>query len=380
MFLAAGPYFQSRLKSNDWLVTNFQSAELTVSTVANLGSMIILTNKQRGASYPKRIIVALLVNIGVFTIMAISTRVFLDISAKGYFVFLLIEILLSSAATGLMQNGIFAYMASFGREEYAQGNMTGQAIAGVLPCVVQIVTVLSVSGDSTKTEGGSTSALAYFATATGISFITLLAFLYLLALERRQPSYSPTMEASTLSLSPKQRVPLTLLFRKTFYLSTSVFLTFAITMFYPVITLKVQSVHSPTSSSSLFSQASFVPLAFLVWNTGDLIGRVLSALPRLRITHKPRSILLASLSRLVFIPLYYLCNINGSGALVNSDFFYLFIVQLLFGATNGFLGTMCMMGAVEYVDVAEREATGAFMTLMLVAGLTAGSLLSFLVA
>lgn len=65
---------------------------------------------------------------------------------------------------------------------------------------------------------------------------------------------------------------------------------------------------------------------------------------------------------------------------MNSDFFYLFIVQLLFGATNGFLGTMCMMGAVEYVDVAEREATGAFMTLMLVAGLTAGSLLSFLVA
>jgi len=39
-----------------------------------------------------------------------------------------------------------------------------------------------------------------------------------------------------------------------------------------------------------------------------------------------------------------------------------------------------MMGAVEWVDVDEREAAGGFMGLMLVAGLTVGSLLSFLAA
>ena len=39
-----------------------------------------------------------------------------------------------------------------------------------------------------------------------------------------------------------------------------------------------------------------------------------------------------------------------------------------------------MMGAAGWVDVEEREAAGGFMGLMLVFGLTAGSLLSFAVA
>jgi equilibrative nucleoside transporter 1/2/3 len=43
----------------------------------------------------------------------------------------------TSVATGLCQNGVFAYVAGFGKEEYTQGIMTGQAIAGVLPCVAR---------------------------------------------------------------------------------------------------------------------------------------------------------------------------------------------------------------------------------------------------
>src|SRR6201994_4790121 len=221
MFLAAGPYFQFRLRDDQKLSANFQSAELTVSTVANLGSMIILTNMQAGASYPKRILVALSINIGVFLTMTLSTRIFLDTSAKGYFAFLMILIFTSSAATGLMQNGIFAYMASFGREEYAQGNMTGQAIAGVLPCIVQIVSVFSVAEGSD--QGDPTSALAYFATATGISFITLLAFLWLLSVERQKAPYTSIDQGSLDTSSRKQRIPLLRLYRKTFYLATSVF-------------------------------------------------------------------------------------------------------------------------------------------------------------
>ena len=83
---------------------------------------------------------------------------------------------------------------------------------------------------------------------------------------------------------------------------------------------------------------------------------------------------------MVFIPLYLLCNVHGHGAAVSSDAFYLVIVQFLFGLSNGFLGSTCMMGAGEWVEVDEREAAGGFMGLMLVGGLTVGSLLSFLVA
>lgn len=65
---------------------------------------------------------------------------------------------------------------------------------------------------------------------------------------------------------------------------------------------------------------------------------------------------------------------------MESDFFYLFVVQGLFGLTNGYLGSLTMLAASAYVDPAEREAAGGFMGLCLVAGLTVGSLASFFVA
>ncbi|KAF2675114.1 hypothetical protein BT63DRAFT_420341 [Microthyrium microscopicum] len=384
MFLAAGPYFQSRFQGNEWLLANFQSAELTVSTVANLVSMIVLANMQANASYPRRIIIGLLINIGIFTLLALSTLAFLGVSQLRYFWFLMCVILVSSTATGLLQNGIFAFMAGYGREEYAQGNMTGQAIAGVLPCIVQIISVLSVPKVNSTEEAvheASKSATVYFLTASGISIITLLAFSLLLIRDRSRLSNSALLNASTEDTArpPKKRVSLALLYRKTFFLSTSVFITFAIAMFFPVFTQRIQSVHSPDNIPRILEPTSFIPLAFLIWNSGDLIGRVISAVPSLRITHRPHLVLTLALARILLIPLYYLCNTDGKGAVISSDWFY-FLVQITYGVTNGFMGTMCMMGAVEYVDVAEREATGAFMTLMLVGGLTAGSILSFLLA
>lgn len=64
---------------------------------------------------------------------------------------------------------------------------------------------------------------------------------------------------------------------------------------------------------------------------------------------------------------------------MQSDLFYLVVVQLLFGLTNGYLGSTCMIGAATWVDEDEREAAGGFMSLCLVIGLTVGSLASFLV-
>jgi equilibrative nucleoside transporter 1/2/3 len=151
-------------------------------------------------------------------------------------------------------------------------------------------------------------------------------------------------------------------------------------MFFPVFTQRILSVKTSEDPPRILEPASFIPLAFFFWNAGDLTGRLLTALPALRITSKPRSVLILSVARILWVPLYYLCNIDGKGAIINSDFFYLVIVQFMFGLSNGFLGSTCMMGAVEYVEPEEREATGGFMGLMLVGGLAVGSLLSFLVA
>ena len=388
MFLAAAPYFQHRFESNDSLLRNFQSAILSVSTVGNLGSVIVLSELQARANYPRRITMALSLNAVVFTLLAISTKLFLNVSTGVYFAFLLLMVFSASLATGMCQNGVFAYVSGFGREEYAQGIMSGQGIAGVLPAITQIISVLSVPTKQHvdgSPQGSSTSAFIYFLTAMLVSAGTLIAFFYLLSRassKRRMQHFvvHDEFDSHGMAHSEHKRIPLTRLLGKLFWLAGAVFLTFAITMFFPVFTSRILSVRDPATAPRLFQPATFIPLGFFFWNLGDLIGRASPALPSLRLTHRPRLLFILSIARLVFIPLYLLCNIGGNGAAVNSDFFYLFVVQLLFGMTSGYLGSNCMMGFVEWVDAEEVEAAGGFMSLCLVGGLTAGSFLSFFAA
>ena len=407
MFLAASPYFQHRFRTSHSLLSTFPPALISVSTVTNLASMLLLTKLQKGANYPNRIILSLILNIVSFTLLALSTVLFRGISPGVYFGFLMAIVFTASLATGLCQNGVFAYVAGFGMGEYTQAIMTGQAVAGVLPCIAQIVSVLSVSAAPTYSDGsdGATvpqesgkSAFAYFLTATAVTVAALLSFMLLLrrhpdappaALPPSSPDQSTTSTSSPPSSSARKVIPITTLFSKLRYLSTAVLLTFAITMFFPVFTQQITSVRSTTHDDNdnndsiprLLQPACFIPLAFLFWNAGDLIGRLVTAIPRFKLLiYWPRVLFLMSVLRVVFIPLYLLCNIHGKGAAVPSDAFYLIIVQFLFGLSNGYLGSTCMMGAGEWVEVEEREAAGGFMGLMRVGGLTVGSLLSFLVA
>lgn len=398
MFLAAGPYFQHRFRDNEWISENFQAAELAVSTITNLVSMLILTRMQAGASYPKRIISSLFINMAIFGLLAAST-VF-DTGAMGYFIFLMAMIFATSLATGLCQNGIFAYVSGFGQAQYTQGIMTGQGVAGVLPCIAQIVSVLSVQSKEVTPEPvdgvpspeppapgpqpvKSTAALAYFLTATVISVMTLFAFSYLATRHRQTTSKPPpTTTPETLDdQQPERReVPLLHLFRKLFWLATAVFVTFAITMIFPVFTQRIVSVRPPADQPAILQPSSFIPLAFLFWNVGDLLGRLATALPALSLVRRPRVVLFLAVLRIVWVGFYHLCNIRGQGAVVKSDVFYLVFVQMLFGLTNGYLGSTCMIGAGEWVEPEEREAAGGFMGLCLVAGLAVGSLASFFAA
>jgi equilibrative nucleoside transporter 1/2/3 len=393
MLLAAGPYFQSRFASSDRLLDNFQASELAVSSITNLGSMLVLTNMQARASYPRRIVMSLLINLFAFALLALSTWFALGVSPNAYFAFLVLIVFVTSLAAGLCQNGVFAFVSGFGQPRYTQAIMTGQGVAGVLPCIAQIVSVLSVTksrsdepaqdGPGASAPVPGTAAFAYFLTATVICASTLVAFLYLCRRHNAKGAAAHedmTTSVSSLDQPRRNKVPLAVLFRKLRWLAAAVFSTFTVTMMFPVYTQRILSVNATNSSSRLFQTPSFVPLAFLFWNTGDLLGRLLPAVPRLSLIHRPKLIFVLAIARVGFIPLYHLCNIRGQGAVVNSDLFYLVVVQLLFGISNGYLGSMCMMGAAEWVEPEEREASGGFMGLCLVAGLAFGSLISFFAA
>ena len=391
MFLAAGPYFQHRFRDDKWIFDNFQAAEVSVSTITNLGSMLILTRMQANASYPKRIMSSLFINMAIFVLLVISTEV--DASARSYFGFLMVMIFSTSLATGLCQNGIFAYVSGFGEPQYTQGIMTGQAVAGVLPCIAQIVSVLSVQGSEQPStpdpEDGTvgpppvpaTAALAYFLTAVSIAVASSMAFFYLLARHRHTTkAVDTTTRDPSNEAADRKEVPLLVLFRKLFWLASGVFITLGVTMIFPVLTQRIVSVHAPEEQGPLQQATTFIPLAFLVWNAGDLVGRLLTAVPSLSLVLRPKVVFLLAILRIGFVGLYHLCNIRGQGAIVESDLFYLVVVQLLFGLTNGYLGSTCMIGASVWVEPEEREVAGGFMGLCLVAGLAVGSLASFFAA
>lgn len=381
MFLAAAPFFHQRFESDKWATTNYQSSILTVSTVTNLGSVFVLAKLQKSASYPKRIIASLLINITVFTLLAFSTFLLKDSSVKVYFGFVMIMVFGASLATGINQNGVFAYVSGFGREEYTQAIMSGQGLAGVLPPLAQMFSSLAVpqqQGDAPAPGASWTSAFVCFITATAVSSLALMSFIWLL---KRQTPLTPDPSSEPLNpddQEPTKTVGLLTLLSKLRLSALSIFLCFTITMIYPVFTSETLSVNDSPSSSRLFSPAAFIPLAFLFWNAGDLLGRTLVLKPRYSLAHRPWALLVLAIARAGFIPLYLLCNVGGRGAVVPSDFFYLVVVQALFGATNGYLGSCCIMGAAFFVSGEEREPAGGFMSLMLVGGLTAGSLLSFL--
>ncbi|KAI1131590.1 putative nucleoside transporter protein [Nemania abortiva] len=391
MFLAAAPYFQYRFQTDEWALRNFQSAILSVSTLTSLGGLAFLANKQHSASYPFRINSALYMNVAVFALLTLSSKAFLDTASTAYLVFLLIMVALTAWASGLMQNGTFAFAGSFGRPEYMQAIMAGQGVAGVLPSLVQVISVLVAPPPDAVSEAESTepekatAAFIYFLTAVAMSIVALFAFIPLVRRHNNmiENRMAETMIASVTSVEEAERearkvVGMGTLFRKLYWVSGGVFLCFAVTMFFPVLTPKILSVTPPEDANALLQPAVFIPLGFFFWNLGDLIGRAVPLIISLR--HRPVALFGFGVARLAFLPLYLLCNLHGRGAVINSDFFYLILIQFPFGLTNGWLASDCMMAAGEWVDENEREASGGFMALCLVAGLAFGSLLSFTAA
>lgn len=404
MFLAASPYFASRFAASPGIESTFQSAILAVSTVTNLGAMVVLSSIQATASYPFRINLALVINVVSFALLTASTVLFVDAaSPAAYLGFLLLVVAAAAYAAGLVQNGAFAFAASFGRPEYMQAIMAGQGVAGVLPPIAQVAVVLAFPPAEKKTsstddspsssapprQDGSSSAFIYFLTAVAVSLAALVAFVPLVRRHDRiiETRMAEHMASSTATLEDAERAsrkPSSMwsLFKKLHWICLAVFVNFAASMFFPVFTAKIRSVRDldPNNDSPpLFQPAAFIPLAFFFWNLGDLSGRIATMLP-FSLRHRPLALFTLAVARIAILPLYLLCNVGGRGAVVRSDFFYLFIVQLSFGLTNGWLGSSCMMASGEGVEEGEREAAGGFMGLCLVAGLTTGSLLSFTIS
>lgn len=139
-----------------------------------------------------------------------------------------------------------------------------------------------------------------------------------------------------------------------------------------VVTMSIFPGYSSENVESVFFRDWYPILLITTFNAGDFVGKCLSAI------YVPKSIGRATrgcMARILLYPLFTAC-IHGPKWL-RSEFPVVFLTGIL-GISNGYLTTVLMILTPKLVPVEESVTVGIVMTLFLVIGLAAGSVVGWL--
>jgi hypothetical protein len=162
--------------------------------------------------------------------------------------------------------------------------------------------------------------------------------------------------------------------------AATTFLTFLVTLaLFPGWTSQLQSARQCQTKVRLWNDL-FVSFTFVLFNAGDLTGRLLSGKISLGTnpTRMSDKLVSAALLRFVFFPLLYLC-VGGyhekHRAQIPSDV-YSIAVQFLLAVTNGLLVSVAFAHAAS-LRTTRRERTSEILSFALSFGLLCGSISSY---
>lgn len=395
-FLSASAYYGERFAATPNLGKTYSSTMMTVSTLTSLFYNYYLSQAQKGANYHKRVNLGLGITAVVFCIMAFSCvlDMFLAMNDTVFFVGLMAMVLVSASATCLAQNGTMALANVLG-SIYANGVMVGQAIAGVLPSVALIASLLVVGEGKAKELKNMEKDFGLFLYYITASLVSTVAMFLLYCVTNMGHNEYQSLEVNTdtetsgdydraeegeFDVAQTQHIPFQVLWTKLKYLVLTIVVTFSVTLVFPVFASSVRSVHE--GSGWFYKKTVFVPFIYLIWNLGDLFGRVLCGTPGSRLLIRNQKLLLLySVLRVLYVPLFLTCNVHPKSALLfPSDLWYIFL-QFTFGLSSGQCCTSAFMAVGDHCDDdEEKEAAGGFTTVFLSLGLALGSVASYLVA
>lgn len=366
-FLSASEYFQNTLQSSPALASNYSPTMMTVWTLVSTIFNFYVSQKQENVDYLFRLKSGCLLQIAVFIFMSVGVF-FPKTWTTFYFVFVMLNVAISAVGACLTQVALIALVNMKG-PIYANANVVGNAVSGVLPSIFMIIAVLT----NKHSQNRSAEGLKYFLTSV---LVTLLAFISAKvtawqenqALNEGIASQNDTLEPVTTQM---HFIPFKHIWRPLKYIESTIILVFSITLAFPIFASSVGSHYIP--------KRVFVPAIFLVWNLGDLAGRVACAWKFFVVANQKLMILYA-VSRILFIPLFLLCNSMShkeAGSIIN-DIFYT-ILQFLFGFSNGqlFSSSFMLIGRLLYTDD-EKKAAGGYTALVINISLLLGSIMSYL--
>ncbi|XP_076350857.1 equilibrative nucleoside transporter 1-like [Tachypleus tridentatus] len=323
----------------------------------------------------KRIGGPLLVCLIVFIVTTALIEVDTDRHQRTFVIATLCSVVVINVAAAFLQGGTAGLAGCF-PTNFMEASVNGQAIGGVIASLAQ---VFSLIGHSSPTN----SAFGYFLSSIVIILVTIIFFWIMLntsffkhylSIQAGCGNYLKINE-----IEESRDVPLLKVFQDIMLYFIGIVLIFWVTLsVYPAVIVLVESV-SKQSGSSLTGRL-FTPVAcFLVFNTADVCGRLIAgwcAMPQSR----PKMTVSLCALRVIFIPLFMLCNAHPRTllpVLFKTDVCYV-IFNVIFGLSNGFLCSVLMTQGPQETLQQFRQTASAMLAAGLGLGLMLGSVSSYL--
>jgi len=322
-----------------------------------------------------RIMGSLTVMATLFIGVLIMTRIDSDLWQGWFLASTLLIVVFLNICTAIFQGGLVGVAGKF-PSKYMGGMMAGQALGGIFPALVNIAVIaLKVTPEK----------LGFYCFLVAFLFVifSLVAFMAIQTTDffrHHAGTGDQAVSVSSSSSSPASyRDSLATAWK--YLLSVLLIFLSSLTVF-PSVTVLVESQYK--SSGDAWANIYFTPVTcFLFFNTGDYLGRILASLIKLpgRDTTGQNLTLILSSLRLLFIPLFMLCNASPETRQLpvffatDADYYAL---MAMFSFSNGYLGNLCMMmGPKTSNDTVEQERIASMMVAVLVLGIGLGSGLSY---
>ncbi|XP_039860110.1 equilibrative nucleoside transporter 2-like [Simochromis diagramma] len=391
-FITASKYFNERLNSTGTSGTSPKdySYDSWMALLSQLPQLLFtLLNSFLYQRVRERVRVPFSL-VGIFLLFSLTAAlVKVPMEPDNFFSITMATIWFINMCGAVLQGSLFG-MVGLLPPRYSTLFMSGQGLAGIFAALAMLFSILGKSDQSS-------AALGYFITPCVATLGTLVCYLLLprlkfadFYLNRHQPDkveevFLESTEKNKKDLEANGKLSkqeenqehssVLAVFKKIWLMALCVTCVFAVTLsVFPVITVRVRTVYDNDEWGNVFTCVC----CFIVFNVMDLAGRTTPYIVQWP-SKESRWFPAVVFSRLVFIPLVMLCNVQDSKltAVFRHDCAFV-VIMALFAFSNGYLASLCMAYAPQLVRCKDCETAGSLMTFFLVLGLAVGASFSFL--
>jgi len=279
------------------------------------------------------------------------------------------------------QGGLLGLVGRF-PPAYINAVLNGLAVGGTFAALVNIL-LLAVGGDDVSAAFYCFLIACVFLSGSVLAFflVSRTPFYKFYMNEGVEPDVDERTPLVQVDSSSTPDIHVLDVLRRIHIPGVTVFLIYIVTLgCFPGLTVLIESTSRGLPDTTPWENDYFIPVTcFLFYNIGDYLGRMLSCTPALP-TPGPRLVLLFSLLRLAFLPIFLLCNAAPLRREMTPIVFYsdgLYIAfMFMFSASNGYLTNICMVAAPQSVPPHLQQTASNLMVGILGLGLVVGSAIS----